>query len=349
MLASMEADTQVRLTSYCQAAGCAAKLAPADLEQVLEGLPPPDAASFESGMQSRDDAGWIEFAGGLLLQSVDFFTPVVDDPYRFGQIAAANALSDIYAMGGEPLTALNLVAWPKELDLEILRAILDGGRAKLAEAGAELCGGHSVRDSEPKYGVSVTGFVERERLVRNQGARAGDALVLTKPLGVGILATALKRGRLAERDVEDALDAMARLNRRARDAIQAVGVSAATDVTGYGLIGHLVEMLRPSELGAVIRHPAVPVWDRVASLAADGCYPGGLRNNRAYLEDRVTVAEGLSEADVLPLYDPQTSGGLLVAVAPGLAKDLTDRLAGGGDWGAVIGEVSPEPGIRIVA
>ncbi len=342
----MDADTQVRLTSYCQSAGCAAKLAPGDLEQVLDGLPPADADGFESGIASRDDAGWIDFAGGLLLQSVDFFTPVVDDPYRFGQIAAANALSDIYAMGGEPLTALNLVAWPKELELDILRAILDGGRAKVAESGALLCGGHSVRDSEPKYGVSVTGFVERERLVRNRGARPGDALVLTKPLGVGILATAVKRGLLAEPDADDVLESMARLNCHARDAMQAVGVSAATDVTGYGLLGHLAEMVGVAGVGAEVGRGAVPVWDRALTLAAEGCYPGGLASNRDFLEDQVSF-EGMAEADLLPLFDPQTSGGLLIAVAPERLDDLTDRLADGGDEGAVIGEVSSEPGIRI--
>jgi selenide, water dikinase len=337
----------IRLTRYCQAAGCAAKLAPDDLERLLEGLAPAVADSFASGVSSRDDAGWIELGGGLLLQSVDFFPPIVDDPRRFGQISAANALSDIYAMGGEPLTAMNLVGFPAELDLDILREIVEAGVEKIAESGAVVCGGHSVRDSEPKYGVAVTGFVERERLVRNQGARPGDALVLTKPLGIGILATAVKRDLLQEGEVEDALDAAARLNRGARNAIQEVGVSAATDVTGYGLLGHLVEMVEPAELGAQVGRGAVPVWDGVAELGAEGCFPGGLKSNRDYLEDRVTAADGVSGEDLLPLYDPQTSGGLLIAVAPERLGDLTDRLVDGGDEAAVIGEVSAEPGIRV--
>lgn len=341
--------TAIRLTQYCQAAGCAAKLAPDDLERLLEGLAPTAAESFASGVGSRDDAGWIELGGGLLLQSVDFFPPIVDDPRRFGQIAAANALSDIYAMGGEPLAAMNLVGFPAELDLDVLREIVEGGMEKIAESGAVVCGGHSVRDSEPKYGVAVTGFVERERLVRNQGARPGDTLVLTKRLGIGILATAVKRDLREEGEVEDALDAAARLNRGARDAIQEVGVSAGTDVTGYGLLGHLVEMVEPAGLGAKVGRGAVPVWAGVAELGAQGCFPGGLQSNRAYLERRVTASDGVSDEELLPLYDPQTSGGLLIAVAPERVADLAGRLTAGGDEAAVIGEVSAEPGIRVVA
>ncbi len=296
----------------------------------------------------HDDAGWIEFGGGLLLQSVDFFAPVVDDPYRFGQIAAANALSDIYAMGGDPLTALNLVAFPRELGLEVLDEILAGGMDKIAESGAVLCGGHSVRDLEPKYGVSVTGFVERDRLVRNGGARPGDALVLTKPLGIGIFTTAIKRGVLAEAELEGPLDRAARLNRSARDAMLEVGVSAATDVTGYGLLGHLSEMVDPDGLGAAIRRSAVPVWDRAAELAAGGCYPGGLDNNRVFVEEHVT-ADGMPDADLLPLYDPQTSGGLLLAVDPRRAEELVARLADRGDDAAVIGEVTAASGLAVSA
>lgn len=343
----MEQRAPVRLTRYCAAAGCAAKLPPGELEQVLDGLSPADAESFESGMGRRDDAGWVEFGDGVLLQSVDFFTPVVDDPYRFGQIAAANALSDIYAMGGEPLTALNLATFPEELGLDVLREILAGGMAKVTEAGAVLCGGHTVRDSEPKYGVSVTGFVKRERLVRNRGAGPGDALVLTKPLGVGILTTAVKRDLLEAGEAEDAFDAMARLNRGARDAVQEVGVSAATDVTGYGLLGHLLEMVRPDALGAVVRRGEVPVWETAARLAEDGCYPGGLEKNRDFLEDEV-AAEGVTGHELLPLYDPQTSGGLLIAVATEHVDPLTTRLRDRGEVAAVVGEIRAEPGLRVV-
>ena len=297
-------------------------------------------------METRDDAGYIPFGGGLLLQTADFFTTIVDDPYRFGQIAAANAFSDVYAMAGEPLTALNLVAFPCSLDLGILREILAGGRSKIEEAGARLCGGHSVQDEEPKYGLSVTGFVEEDRVVRNVGARAGDALVLTKPLGLGILTTALKRDLLSENDIEDAVEAASRLNRAARDAMREISPSAATDVTGYGVLGHLSEMLEASEVGAVVRRGEVPVWERAVPLAAGGCYPGGLESNREYLEDRVR-ADGVAAGDLLPLYDPQTSGGLLVAVPHEDARRFVRLLEERGATGAVVGEVVEGAGIRV--
>src|SRR5919202_5898759 len=204
-------------------------------------------------METRDDAGFIPFGGGLLLQTADFFTPIVDDPYRFGQIAAANAFSDVYAMGGHPLTAMNLVAFPCSLDLGVLREILAGGLSKIEESGAKLCGGHSVQDDEPKYGLSVTGFVEEDRVVRNAGAEPGDVLVLTKPLGVGILTTALKRDLVSEAEIEDAIETAAQLNKAAGAALREIEVSAATDVTGFGFLGHLYEMLEASDLGAVVR------------------------------------------------------------------------------------------------
>jgi selenide,water dikinase len=314
----------------------------------LRGLAPTDSDGVVSGIETRDDAGYIPFGGGLLLQTVDFFTPIVDDPYRFGQIAAANAFSDIYAMGGEPLTAMNLVAFPCSLDLGILREILAGGQSRIEESGARLCGGHSVQDDEPKYGLSVTGFVEADRVVRNAGARSGDRLILTKPLGIGILTTALKRDLVSEAEIEDAIDTAARLNKGAREAMREVSPSAATDVTGYSLLGHLSEMLAASDTGATLRLEDVPIRKRALSLAADGCYPGGLTNNREYLEHLVTV-DGPSEQDLLPLYDPQTSGGLLVAVPGDQAPAFTAALESRGETAAVIGEVTEDSGIRIVS
>ncbi len=298
-------------------------------------------------METRDDAGYVPFGGGLLLQSVDFFPPIVDDPYRFGQIAAANALSDVYAMGGEPLTAMNLVGFPGKLDLGILRDILAGGQSKIEESGAKLCGGHSVQDDEPKYGLSVTGFVEEERVVRNAGARPGDVIVLTKPLGFGILTTAVKRDLVSEEEIEDAIEVAATLNKGGRAALREVEVSAATDVTGYGFLGHLSEMLEASGLGAVVRRSGVPVWERSVSLAADGCYPGGLKNNREYLGDRVTP-DGVGQEDLLPLYDPQTSGGLLVAVPEQKASAFVDALEGQNTLAAVVGEVVQGRTITVV-
>jgi selenide,water dikinase len=298
-------------------------------------------------MDTRDDAGYVPFGGGLLLQSVDFFPPIVDNPFRFGQIAAANALSDIYAMGGEPLTAMNLVGFPGTLDLGVLQEILTGGCSKIEESGAKLCGGHSVQDEEPKYGLSVTGFVEHDRVVRNTGARAGDALVLTKPLGFGILTTALKRDLVSESEIEEAVEMAATLNKGGCAALRETEVSAATDVTGYGFLGHLSEMLEASGVGAVVSRREVPVWERAVSLAAEGCYPGGLKNNREYLGDKVT-ANGIGEEDLLPLYDPQTSGGLLVAVPKERALALVRVLEGRGTLAAMVGEVVEDQTIRVI-
>jgi selenide, water dikinase len=312
-------------------------------------LAPNSAAvdGFASSMETRDDAGYIPFGGGLLLQSVDFFPPIVDDPYRFGQIAAANALSDVYAMGGEPLTAMNLVGFPDKLDLGILREILAGGLSKIEESGAKLCGGHSVQDDEPKYGLSVTGFVEEDRVVRNAGAKPGDVLVLTKPLGFGILTTALKRDLVSEPEIEEAVEVAATLNKSGRAALREVEVSAATDVTGYGFLGHLSEMTEASGLGAVVRRSEVPVWERATSFAAEGCYPGGLKNNRRYLEEKVT-AEGVGPDGLLPLYDPQTSGGLLVAVPEPMATEFVRVLEANDTLAAVVGEIEEGQTIRVI-
>ena len=297
-------------------------------------------------METRDDAGYIPFGGGLLLQTADFFTPIVDDPYRFGQIAAANAFSDVYAMGGHPLTAMNLVAFPCSLDLGILQEILAGGLSKIEESGAKLCGGHSVQDEEPKYGLSVTGFVETDRVVRNAGASPGDKLVLTKPLGLGILTTALKRDIVSEKEIEAAVETASRLNKAARDAMQETAVSAATDVTGFGFLGHLTEMVDASTVGAVVRRNSVPVWERAVLLANDGVYPGGLESNRAYLTGRIQP-DGVGEDDLLPLYDPQTSGGLLVAVPGSKASALVGELEARGVAGAIVGEVVDGAGVRV--
>ena len=297
-------------------------------------------------METRDDAGYVPFGGGLLLQSVDFFTSIVDDPYRFGQIAAANALSDVYAMGGVPLTAMNLVAFPCSLDLGILREILAGGQSKIEESEARLCGGHSIQDDEPKYGLSVTGFVEEDRVVRNAGSKVGDALVLTKPLGIGILTTALKRDLVSEAEIEDAVETAAKLNKGAAAAMCEVPVSAATDVTGFGFFGHLSEMLEASNVGAVVRRDEVPVWERAVSLAAEGCYPGGLNNNREYLGDRVRI-DGVGVEDLLPLFDPQTSGGLLVAVPQERLEEFARSLEKHGAVAAMVGEVVEGSGVRV--
>ncbi len=322
-------------------------MGPGDLAQVLRPLVPHTHPNLIVGLAPGDDAAvYLINESQAIVQTVDFFPPIVDDPYRFGQIAAANALSDIYAMGGRPQTTLNLVGFPPSLDLGILKEILAGGNSKIMESGAKLCGGHSVEDEEPKYGLSVTGWVEVDKVVRNHGAQVGDALVLTKPLGLGILTTALKKELVSEAEIESAIEMASRLNKGARDALREVGVSAATDVTGYGLLGHLSEMLEASEVGAVVRRSEVPVWERAVPLAAEGCYPGGLKSNREYLEGRV-VADGVGGDDLLPLYDPQTSGGLLVAVPQERASEFASSLDEHGAQGALIGEVVEDAGVRI--
>jgi selenide, water dikinase len=241
---------------------------------------------------------------------------------------------------------MNLVAFPCSLDVGILREILAGGHSKIEESEAKLCGGHSIQDDEPKYGLAVTGFVEEDRVVRNVGARTGDALVLTKPLGVGILTTALKRDLVSEDEIEFAIEAAARLNKGAAAAMREVPVSAATDVTGFGCLGHLNEMLEASGVGAVVHRGEVPVWVRAVSLAAEGCHAGGLNANREYLGD-VVQANGVATEDLLPLFDPQTSGGLLVAVPQERSAEFLRALEKHATPSAVIGEVVEGSGITV--
>jgi selenide,water dikinase len=269
---------------------------------------------------------------------VDFFTPVVDDPFDYGQIAAANALSDVYAMGGRPITALALLCYPDaELPPEVLREILRGGQEKMAEAGVSILGGHTVRDPELKFGYSVTGLVRRRRMLTNAGARAGDRLLLTKPLGTGILATALKQGKLDRALTKKVTKQMATLNRRASEAAVACGADAATDVTGFGLIGHASQLAEASGVSLRLRPTAAWLLPRVQELAAVGALAGGLHKNREFYRDRVggTVASGTLE---LALYDPQTSGGLLIAVPSRRAAALVTALRRRNVWVAEIGE-----------
>ena len=278
------------------------------------------------------------------MQTVDFFTPIVDSPYWFGQLAAANALSDVYAMGARPLTAMNLVAWPVDLGMEHLAEVLRGGAEKVAEAGAELAGGHSIDDKEPKYGLAVTGVARPDEIVYNAGAQPGDMLVLTKRLGIGVLASALKQGLVIEDEMMPAIEEAAALNAAAAQAMAAVGAHACTDVSGFGLAGHLGELLDASGVCAVVRLDEVPVHDGVLDFIGRAVYAGGLRSNRDYMLPRMTGADP-QDPRVLALFDPQTSGGLLVAVAPDKAAALTTALDEAAVDAAVIGEVrAGEPG-----
>ncbi len=291
---------------------------------------------------SRDDAAVFQTAPDrALVATVDFFTPIVDSAYDFGRIAAANAFSDVYAMGATPLLALNLVGWPRDtLPLELLGEVLRGGGDIAREAGAFVLGGHSVDDPEPKYGMVAIGEAHPDRIVTNAGARAGDVLVLTKPLGTGILTTALKRDLLGEADLAPAVRVMATLNAGAARAMLAVGVRAATDVTGFGLLGHLHSLLRASRAAAHIDLAAVPFLPRVRELAERGAIPGGTRRNLESVESVVTFDAGVDDVAKLMLADAQTSGGLLIALPEAKAAALVSALQKEGTpAAAVIGRV----------
>ncbi|GEA16058.1 MAG: selenide, water dikinase [Moorella sp. (in: firmicutes)] len=322
-------------------------MGPGTLNQVLQYLPVMDDPNLLVGMNSVDDAGVYRLTGDLaIIQTIDFFTPIVDDPYLYGQIAAANALSDVYAMGGTPLTAMNIVAFPsKKVDIAVLAEILRGGADKVLEAGAVLVGGHSIDDEEPKYGLAVTGVVHPDRIVTNCGARPGDKLILTKPLGTGIITTAIKAEMATPEVAQEVSRWMATLNREAAAAMVAVGVHACTDITGFGLLGHGMEMARGSRVNLVFHAHAIPVLPQAREFAAMGLVPGGAYNNRHYVEKDVRIAPGVPEALQDILYDPQTSGGLLIAVAADKAGDLMAALMERGVTAAgIIGEVEAGPG-----
>jgi selenide,water dikinase len=306
---------------------------------VLRQLPAPTDPRLLVGTNTADDAGVFKLSEELaLVQTVDFFTPVVDDPYWFGAIAAANALSDVYAMGGTPLTALNIVGFPVgTLSLDILAEILRGGSDKAREAGVTIVGGHTVDDPEPKYGLAVTGAIHPGRIVTNAGAQPADALVLTKPLGSGIATTAIKNGKASTSLQETVIALMAQLNRAASEAMVEVSAHAATDVTGFGLLGHLAEMAAGSGLQATIAAGSVPVLEEVLDLAAQGVVPGGTHRNLASLEVRLLWDPSVAEALRLVLGDAQTSGGLLIAVAPDSLAALLAALSLREVRGAVIG------------
>jgi selenide,water dikinase len=339
----------VRLTEQVSCAGCAAKLNPIDLKgvlTVLSGLPRPKQLLI--GPETWDDAGVYRLsATRALVQTVDFFTPMVNDPFQFGRIAATNALSDVYAMGGVPTTALSIVCYPESGDMEVLREILRGGAETLRRARVALLGGHSVRDKEIKFGFAITGEVHPKRIVSNAGAKAGDLLVLTKPLGVGILATALKQRLLSEDSIRLMTEQMTTLNRAAGEAMQKVGVSAATDVTGFGLLGHALNVARGSRKTLRIWSPAVPLLPGVRALAERGVVPGGLLTNATYVAPHVTFEAGVPEALRQVFVDPQTSGGLLIAVRPSRGEALLRRLARARVRASVVGEVLPRRAVPL--
>jgi len=298
------------------------------------------------GLESLDDAGVYKLSDALaIIQTVDFFTPIVDDPYAFGQIAAANALSDVYTMGGKPLTAMNIVCFPTQsLDISVLRDILKGGLDKLAEAGVVLIGGHSIDDTELKYGLAVTGSVHPKRLVTNSGAKAGDKIILTKPLGTGIISTAIKGGMAKGETIARIIQCMVTLNAKASELMQEVGVHACTDITGFGLIGHTVQLAQNSQVGINIYSASVPFFPEAEEFVKRGLCPGGLHRNREFYFPCAKIDREVPEHRQDILSDPQTSGGLLICLAPKKAELLLSRLHQAGVVeAAIIGEVTGEP------
>jgi len=285
-----------------------------------------------------------------IIQTVDFFTPIVDDPFSFGQVAAANALSDVYAMGGRPLTAMNIVCFPiKTMEISVLQEILAGGLEKVHEAGAIVVGGHTVEDNELKYGLSVTGVIHPEKVVFNIGARAGDKLILTKPLGTGIISTAVKGGVADAAAEAKIVRSMTNLNGKAAELMQEIGVHAGTDITGFGLLGHASEMIEGSDVGMVIHSAAVPFFPEAREYAAKGMIPGGLHRNREFRAKMVSIEESVTDYMADILFDPQTSGGLFISVAPEKAGKLLARMHREGiPEAALVGEVVAEPKGRIV-
>jgi selenide,water dikinase len=341
----------IRLTRTVKGAGCAAKLAPGVLDKALCGLDLPVDPNLLVGLERADDAGVYRVSDELaLVQTLDFFPPMVDDPFSFGQIAAANALSDIYAMGGIPKTAMNIVAFPaKTMDISILRTIIEGGLDKMREAGVVLVGGHTVEDSELKYGLSVTGYIHPGRILTKRNLKSGDRLILTKPLGTGIISTAIKAG-LADQALTDRVtQAMAALNRVAALTMAEFSVHACTDITGFGFLGHLAEMVVDSGHGVRITAADIPMYPEALEWAAMGLIPGGAYNNRSFRGPFVDFSVSVPQRAQDVLFDPQTSGGLLIAVAAVEAERLVAALkAQGVVCAAIVGEVVASPVDRIV-
>jgi selenide,water dikinase len=317
-------------------------MSPTVLWQVLAKVKKIKMPGVLVGLDAAADAGIFQLREDLaLVQTVDFFTPIVDDPYDYGRIAATNSLSDVYVMGGKPVTALNIACYPVNGDPDQLAAILNGGIDQAAAAGVAVIGGHTVDDPEIKYGLAVTGVVHPQQIVHNHTAKVGDALVLTKPLGTGILSTAVKRGLLSDGGIRQLTASMLQLNRAASEAMIAVGAHAATDITGFGLLGHAYEMASASGVSFRIEARSAPLLPEVLHFAEQGCIPGGNRNNWEFVKDHVSSREGLDPLLLKVLHDPQTAGGLLVSLEAKKVDEYLNRLADQGVQAWRIGEVMP--------
>ena len=339
----------VRLTELTDCGGCAAKLGADLLAAALAGLGAASAPSdLIAGLAPPDDAAVYRVSDDLaIIGTLDFFPPLVDDPRTFGEIAAANAVSDVFAMGGRVLFALSIAAFPEELPRHVLAAVFEGAAAKVREAGGTLAGGHTIRDPEPKYGLAVIGAAHPNRLLRKGGARPGDVLVLTKPLGTGLLVSGRRQGRTSEADLAVAVDQMRALNRTASEVLVAHGVAAATDVTGFGLLGHGLEMARAAGVRLAFEAAALPALPGAIALAAAGVETGGAAHNRRFVAPALTVEPGV-EADLVTLaHDPQTSGGLLAAIQPDRLETVEAALDERGVSHWRVGGVEPGSGLSL--
>ena len=338
----------IKLTEYSKNGGCAAKIGPGDLAGVLRQLSKPTDPRLLVGIDTSDDAGVYKLSDTIaLIQTVDFFTPIVDDPYLFGQIAAANSLSDVYAMGGKPLTAMNIVAFPVcKLDPKVLLTILQGGQDKVMEAGAVIVGGHSIHDDEPKYGLSVTGIAHPDKILTNAGAKAGDVLLITKAIGTGVLTMAARADMFPD-GVAAAIRSMVKLNQKAAQVMEGFAIHACTDITGFGLLGHLREMAIASNVAMDIDTKKLPLLPEAKEAAEMGLVPGSAYNNRDYLT-QITFASTVPECIRDLCYDPQTSGGLLMSVPEDIATQLlSDLKQAGVEESEIIGRVSNKKGGEI--
>lgn len=340
----------IRLSKTVEKGGCSAKLGPRDLEEIIKEVPFSKHPDLVVGPATHDDAGVIRAPdGSYLIQTTDFFPPMIDDPYEFGQVAAANALSDVYAMGGRPISALSLVMFPsKDLPLEVLKEMLKGGTAKVEEAGAIILGGHTIDDAPLKFGLAVTGRVQPDKLVTNAAARPGDILILTKPLGTGIVTGARKVDLIEDDDIRPAVDSMTMLNDHAAEQMAAFGAKAATDITGFGLLGHAYRLADASGVTFRIESGSLPVLPKALELIELGAVPGGAIRNLDFVRPHTAFLPSLSQELKWLAVDPQTSGGLLISIAGEKSGELLDALKGAGlKDAAIIGEVHP-PGEKRV-
>jgi len=343
-------ENQIKLTQFTHGLGCACKIGPDSLEKILNRLPYLADPNILIDARNSDDAAVYKISKDTaIIQTVDFFTPVVDDPFEFGAIAAANALSDIYAMGGKPLFALNIVGFPiKRLSINILESILEGARKISEQANIQILGGHTIEDTEPKYGMAVTGIAHPDKILSNSNAQPGDVIILTKPIGTGIISTGIKRGQADATITRSTIDVMKQLNKTASEIAGKYPVNACTDVTGFGLLGHLLEMLKASKVSAEVYHDRVPVIPGTIKLVQLGLLPGGTKNNRKYYGRWLQWKDAVPETHKYILCDAQTSGGLLFAIPEKQSRKFhQDLLDNGIEYASIIGHIVQDPSSKI--